>query len=279
MKFSKILLTVSVLLLMSLSVMANETEEELTNKFLQRLEKEHTQKLTWFSGYFSFNRINRDNDYNKFAINESKNFPTANVSWLGDAKSFGIEMGVIFKEKFAWSMGGDYTLKMGEEISGSQYYIPAATVIDNPKSEVKLSGIHTGLQYYIYNAPSVSEKLTKMAIRTGFSIGYHKVKWDLWQSYSNLNLSTSLPDGTNSTFTDNATSFSLHLGADYPLNFMGMDLGIDMSYLYLNFTNVAWYNAQNNEIIASYTVNEDGRVDLNFSGIRGKIEIKRFFNW
>ena len=279
MKFSKTVLTAVVLLAMSVPVFATDTEEELTNKFLQRLESKHIQKLTWISGYFSFNRINRDNDYNKFAYNESQNFPTADVSWIGDAKSFGMEFGVIFKQKYAWSIGADYTLKMGEEISGSQYYIPSATVIENPTSEVRLSGIHTGLQYYFYNAPTLNEKLSKLALRTGFSTGFHHVKWDLWQSFSNLNLSTAIPDGTNSTFEDNAVSFSLHFGADYPMNFMGMDLGLDISYLYLNFNRVAWYNAQDDEIVASYTINEDGRVDLNFSGIRGKIELKRFFNW
>jgi hypothetical protein len=52
-----------------------------------------------------------------------------------------------------------------------------------------------------------------------------------------------------------------------------------VSYLYLNFTNVSWYNSQDQEIIATVDGTEDGRVDLDFSGVRGKVEIKRYFSW
>ncbi len=274
-----ILLVIAVIFICSAIVSANDTEKELTNKFLQRLESKHAQKLTWISGYFSVNRINRDNDYNKFANFESNNFSTADFSWLGDAKSFGLEMGVIFKEKYAWSIGGEYTMKLGEELSGSYLYNPTGTLIENPSSQISLYGFQTGLQYYIYNAPTLEKKLTSLAIRTGISVGYYQVKWDLWSDYSNLNLATSAPTGTNTTFQDNAPSFEIHLGADYPTNFLGLDLGLDMSYLYLNFNQVAWYNSQDNEVVASYNGTSEGRVDLNLSGIRGKIELKHFFNW
>jgi hypothetical protein len=48
--------------------------------------------------------------------------------------------------------------------------------------------------------------------------------------------------------------------------------------MYLNFKNVAWYNDQDQEIVASYTGDADGRVDLGLSGFRAKIELKRFFS-
>ncbi len=274
-----ILTTLVAIFSFSSVVVANDAEEALTNKFLKRLEAKHMKKLTWLSGYFSLNRINRDNDYNKFASYESNNFSTTELSWLGDAKSFGMEMGVVFKEKFAWSLGGEYTMQLGQEITGSHFYNPTGSLVENPSSTISLYGIKTGVQYYFYNAPSVAEKLTSLALRTGFSVGYYQVSWDLWSSYSNLNLSTSAPTGSNTTFQDNAASFEVHLGADYPTKIMGLALGFEMSYLYLNFNQVAWYNSQDDEVVASFNGTSDGRVDLNFSGIRGKVEIKHFFNF
>jgi len=47
---------------------------------------------------------------------------------------------------------------------------------------------------------------------------------------------------------------------------------------YLNFANAAWYNESGDEIVASVDGTEDGRVDLDFSGVRGKIEVKRYFS-
>ena len=279
MRFSKFLVAALVLLFALSSVMATETEEELTRKFLDRAEKKHTTKLTWISGYFSFNRINRDNDYNKFANYESNNFTNSSVSWLGDTESFGLDLGIVFNNKWAWSVGGEYWMEMGQELTGSQYYSPTASFIENPSSTVKVFGITTGVQYYLMNAPEKSGELKSLALRTGISAGLYSVSWDLWSDYSNLNLSTSTSTGTNTTYKDNAPSVSLHLGADYPINFYGLNMGLDMSYLYLNFDKVAWYNGQEDEIVASYDGTPDGRVDLNFSGFRGKIEIKRFFTW
>jgi hypothetical protein len=52
-----------------------------------------------------------------------------------------------------------------------------------------------------------------------------------------------------------------------------------MNYLHLNFKNIAWYNTNGEEIVVSLNGTEDGRVDLGLSGFRGRIELKRYFNW
>ena len=54
---------------------------------------------------------------------------------------------------------------------------------------------------------------------------------------------------------------------------------MDANYLYLNFGNVAAYNSSDQEIVATYSGEEDGRVDLGMSGFRGKVELKRYFSW
>lgn len=104
------------------------------------------------------------------------------------------------------------------------------------------------------------------------------MNWDLWPGYESLNLGTGAVPDTNVTFKGSAPAFSLGMGAEYPLGFFELGIGAEFSYMYLNFTNVAWYNGDD-EVVATSTGTEDGRVDLDFSGFRGKFEIRRYFSW
>jgi hypothetical protein len=259
---------------------ATETEQDIINRFLKKTEAKHVKKISWIAANFTLNRINRDNDYNKFANYSSTHFSNTNLPWIGEAKSLGIELGLLFGKKFAWSVGGEYWFKMGTNQTGLFNYTPpnaSPSVVDNLISEVTVWGVSSAVQYYIYNPPSKSNLLTRLAVRVGGSIGYYQAQWDLWDEYQNLNLATSAPTGTNTTFKGSAPAFSIITGVDYPLPFLDMALGIDVSYLYLNFSNVAWYNQSSEEIVATYNGASDGRVDLGLSGVRGKVELKRFF--
>jgi len=263
-------------------LLAQETEEDIVNRYLKRTEAKHTTKLSWFSVNFNVNRINRDNDYNSFASRESNYIQGANMSWLDMANAFGAECGVVFQERLAWRIGGEYWLKLGEEFSGTFTYTPPSGTpvsITNPKSEIQVYGGYTGVDYYVFNHPSALEHLTGLAVRIGGTIGYYEVKWDLWQEFQNLNLTTSQPTGVTTTYCGTAPGLTLDLGVDYPTGLFDLVAGVDMNYLYLNFANVAWYNSSDQEVVVSYDGTDAGRVDLNFSGIRGKIQLKRFFSW
>lgn len=279
MRFKLFITVISLLVFAAGSFVNAETEDEIVNKYLNRLEKKHVKKVSWISGSFNFHRINRDNDYNKFANYESNNLTGGEFSWLGDGFNFGLDMGVIFNRRFAWSVGGEYWMQMGEELSGTYSYLPTATTLENPKSEIKLYGISTGLQYYLMNPPTEDGILNGLAVRAGGTVGFYQVSWDLWSEYENLNLATNSSTGNNTTFKDNSAGFSFGMGIDYPLNFLKMNVGVDFNYLYLNFDNVAWYNQVDDEVVATYDGTSDGRVDLGFSGFKGKVEIKRFFSW
>lgn len=282
MRFKAFLAVFTILILFVSSVSFGDTEDEMVEKFMKRLEKKHVKKLSWASINFSVNRINRFNDYNTFVSNESNNFSNTNFSWLGEAKAFGFDLGVVFNDRYAWSIGAEYWMKMGETVEGSSLYLPSGTVINNPKSEIKVIGFTTGLQYFFKNHPKITGELDGLALKGGVNVGLYQVSWDLWPeySYNNLNLSTSLTtDGNITTYKDIAPGIMVSLGADYPTNFLNTVLSFDMGYLYLNFNQVAWYNLQDEEIIATTTGVENDRVDLNFSGIKGKIEIKKYFSW
>jgi len=261
---------------------AAETEQDIINRFLKKAETKHVKKISWIAANFTLNRINRDNDYNKFANYSSNHFSNTNLPWIGEAKSFGIDLGLLLGKKFTWSVGGEYWLKMGTNQTGSFNYTPpdaSPSDVDNLVSEVTVWGVSSAIQYYLYNPPSKSDLLNRLAVRVGGSVGYYQVSWDLWEGYQNLNLATTppAPTGVNTTFKGSAPAFSINAGVDYPLSFLDMALGIDVSYLYLNFNNVAWYNQSNEEVVATYNGASDGRVDLGFSGVRGKVELKRFF--
>ena len=259
---------------------AGEEERDIVERYLKRAKEKHTSKLSWFSGHFAINRINRQNDYNAFASNESGNISDGSLEWLGEVKSFGLEAGLLFAKNIGWSISGEYWLKMGENKSGSFEYTPpngTPITIDNLKSEIQVWGIATGVQYFVFNPPTVNDQLTKPALRIGGTVGYYQASWDLWEEYQDLNLATSSTDPNSTTYKGTGVGFSVNLGGDYPLKWKGLVVGADIGYLMLNFKNVSWYNSQDEEVVA--TIDGTNRVNLDLSGIKGRFEIKRFFSW
>lgn len=259
----------------------NPNEQAIVNKYLQKVETKHKEKLGWFSVNYTLNRVFRDNDYNYLMEAENNRLTGAKFGFLQYGSSIGLEGAMIFKDKFAWTIGGEFYLPMGDEIQGSfTYDSPSGpTTVDNPRSRMTVYGFSTGGQYYFFNNPSGRDHLTSLAARAGGTIGFYAVSWNLFQEYGNLNLATSAPVSTNATYTDNALGFTANVGVDYPISFGNLVLSADFSYVHLNFDKVSWYNTQDQEIIASYNGSETGRVDLKFSGGRAKIQLKKFFSW
>ncbi len=265
-------------------VAAQFSEQEIIDRYLNKSEKQQKQrkKLYWLTGSYALNRINKHNDYNDFATYTSAQFPTTQIDWLGKGHSFGLDFGWMFSKKFAWSIGGEYWMKLGQNQSGNFTYNPpvgASTTVTELISEIRVYGVTSGIQFYLTNPPSAGNQLTKLALKLGAGIGFYQVSWDVWDEYENINLSSSLPAAINATFKDSNIGLTINAGTEYPLNFGGMSLGVDVHYLYLNFKNVSWYNTQGQEVVATYAGNTSSRVNLALSGVRGKIELKKFFNW
>ena len=63
------------------------------------------------------------------------------------------------------------------------------------------------------------------------------------------------------------------------MKFGGLVLSGEASYLHLNFTNVAWYNSVDQEVVATYGGTDATRVDIALSGVRAKINLKKYFSW
>jgi hypothetical protein len=276
------LLVVAVIAGSALAIDVPESEQEIINKFLKKTEKKYTTKLSWISGNFTINRINRSSAYNDFATLVSDDFTDASIPGLTQGKSFGLDMGLLLNRKFAVTVGGEYWLKLGSHQSGSFEYNPplgTSAIVTDLVSEVQVYGVSTGVQYFLMNPPTPNEILKNTSLFVNANIGYYWSTWELWKEFENLNLATSAPTETNATHKGAAPGFSLGMGADYPLKFFNMVLGANFSYLYLNFNNVAWYNSEDEEIVVTYNGTEDSRIDLELSGFRGKIELKRYFSW
>lgn len=260
----------------------NPKEQEIIDKYLKKTEKKHeSSKLGWLSLHFTVDRVNRNNDYNSFTDHLNRNMDGGRFSWLDQTFALGGEFGMLFQKKFAWSVGGEYWLKTGETVEGTVSYTPSSgvpTELTNPSSEISVYGFYGGLSYYLLNPPVPKQELVGPSVKIGGNVGYYQVNWDLFPQSQNLNLSTSEPDGTNTTFKGTAPGFSLSAGVDYPVGMFGLSLCGEASYLHLNFSNVAWYNSADQEVVASYNEQPDGRVDLNFSGVRARIALKRFIS-
>lgn len=283
MSFRFVALTVFVILVAFCGLtMANDKEQELVNQFLKKTESKHVQKLSWMSVGFSVDRVNRNNDYNSFASSLNTQLDGGKFSWIGNATAFSAEFGAFVKSRLAWSVGGEYWLKIGQTLNGSVTYAPSGgtpAVITNPRSEIKTLGFFTSLSYYVMNAPKPSQPSNGLSAFIGGSVGYYQVSWDLFSEYQNLNLATAAPDGANTTFKGSAPGFSAQVGLEYPVKFGGLVLSGEASYLHLNFDNVAWYNSVDQEVVATYGGTNDSRVDIALSGVRAKINLKKYFSW
>lgn len=261
--------------------LAQQTEEEIVNSFLKTVIKKQSKKLGWLSLNVGLNRINRNNDYNRFVGYENSRFTGASWEWLNTAPDIGLDLGLFLGDKLALTVGGEYWPKFGQKMSGTFTYNASGTPVSvtDPSSELTVWAVSAGVQYYLTNPPSTTEKINQLGLRVGTTVGWYSVSWDLWPEYQNLNLATSATAGVNTTYKGNAPGFSLNLGADYPLGFLDMAISGDIDFLYLNFSNVAWYNLQKEEVVATWNGTADSRVDLALSGVRGKIQIKRFIAW
>ncbi len=259
----------------------NKAEQDAVNSYLKKTEKKHKHRMGWASFNFGLNRINRNNDYNSFANSINGSLSNGEMSWLNTAQSFGLELGMVVSKKLAWHVGGEYWMKMGQNESGSFEYSSGSgtDTISTLRSEISVYGFSTGVSYYFMNPPQANQPVKNFSLFANGTIGFYHASWDLFNEYQNLNLSTSTTEGENATYTGTAPGFSFNMGVEYPISMGGLMFGAKAGYFHLNFSNVAWYNGQNEEVIASYDGTEDGRVDLKFSGVRGNIELRKYFSW
>jgi hypothetical protein len=268
-----------------------ETEDEVIAKYLQKnVEKKKEAKkdhVGFFTFNFSYGKLNNESPYNKFISYSNSNItlsdPTSDrLEGIYRSKQIGANIGMMVSPRAAFKLGFEYWLKMGTNVTGDYNFSvePLGEQTDfNLRSEVKVYGITAGVDYYILNPPDNKGVFNTLAVRVGAGGGYYMSKWEIWEGNTSFNLATDTYDANDGKYESNAPGFNVSLGLDYPVRFFGMTLSADASFLFLNFTNVHGYNDLGEELYLTYSDNTDDRVDLDFSGLRGKVELKKFFCW
>nr|MBN2278893.1 hypothetical protein [candidate division Zixibacteria bacterium] len=262
-----------------------QTEDEIIARYIKKAEKQQEKSYrTYFATISgSYGKLSDNTDYNRFHTYANGNInPGGPVEGIWRSKQFAANIGTMATKSLAVNVGFAYWLKMGGEAVGDfDFQIsPLGTQEDfNLVSEISVYGIAGGVDYYLMNPPNEEGLIKSLGIRLGGSVGYYWTKWELWEGMSSINLSTGFEESNIEPLKGSTPGFSGWVGFDYPTGLWGLVVGLEAEYLYLNFSTVKSYNSLGEELYATYSENPDDRVELDFSGPRGKFQIKRFFRW
>lgn len=266
---------------------AQTTEDEAVAQFLKKLDKKKTEhnRVAFVTFGFAYGKLPNDNPYNQFYTYANANIDPLDgsrypVLGIWRSKQFELNAGMMISPRVTFSAGFDYWLKMGSNKTGDYEFdiAPLGTQYDfNIKSEVQVYGFKGGFDYYLLNPPDNKGIFNSFAIRVGGGAGFYFAKWDIWDGSTAFNLATGTSDLNAEPLKGSAPGFYGSIGLDYPIGFLGLLVGADFNYLFLNFTKVKGYNNIGEELYVTYSDNTNDRVELDFSGLRGRLLLKRFF--
>ena len=260
-----------------------QTEDEIVARYMKKVEKKHKSKVGFFSTSFSYGMLANDNGYNKFINYANDRIAPGNpLGGIWRTSQISANFGMLLTSRATLKFGFEYWMQMGVDKTGDYTLSiePIGAQTDfNLQSEVQIYGITGGTDYYLLNPPDKNGVFNSLALRVGATGGYYMAKWQTWDGLTPYNLTTASYESNDDPFKDNTIGFTVTAGADYPTPVFDLLLGVDIGYQYLNFGNVKSYNTVNEELYVSYSDSGTDRVDFDFSGLRGKIELKRFFSW
>ncbi len=267
-----------------------QTEDELVAKFLKKVEKKHNKKVGYLVFNGSMGRLLQDNDYNKMSVRVSPLVSSLSTTGTGEIKklNYSYELfggfGMMATPKTSVEFGMSYWLKQGSSQTGD--FNLSLVNLDDPldhysfelNSQVQIYGFSGSVDYYLTSPPDKDGVLSQIALKVGGGAGYYFANWELWEGFAGYNLSTSTPETIGGNLSGSAPGFTANLAAEIPVSLAGLVIEGEARYLYLNFTNIKWYNSSNQEVVA--TVNNSGaKVELDMSGPRFQIGLKRYFSW
>jgi hypothetical protein len=260
-----------------------QTEDEIVARYLQKAEKKRQDKIGFFSANFTYGKLPHDNDYNKFiSYANSRISPGSPLSGIWRTSQIRAECGMMVSPRMAMRLGFDYWWNLGSENAGDYTLSIAPLGVQNDfnlESRVQVLGIKGGLDYYILNPPNKDGFIEALALRVGLTGGVYFAKWEIWEGMTSFNLSTASFEQNIDPLKATAPGVTAMVGVEYPTPVFDLLLGVSGGYQYLNFTGVKSYNTLDEELYVSYSDTGTDRVELDLSGLRGRIELKRFFRW
>ncbi len=264
-----------------------QTEDQIVSKFLNKTEKKHINKVGFITGYFSYGKLSDNSPYNKYSIFVDNNVAAQNPSDMkmdGAYRSnqLGISFGMMAASRIGVKLGFEYWMKMGTNKVGD-YSLGLAPYGDqkgfNLVSELQVYGLTGGFDLYLMHPPDKFGRFNSLAVRFTGGGGFYMTQWKVWQGSSSYNLSTGTSEATTEPLKGSAPGFYGGIGFDFPVRFLGLTLGTEVIYQVMNFNNVKSYNSLGEELYLSYPDNTTDRINLDYSGPRGKIELRKFFSW
>ena len=261
-------------------------EAAVKASFLKTKTEKHSHHVSFLALRFGGGLLD-GGDYDKFAAFNNANITrtdggTEVLSGLSNSYEIGLEMGTMLGDKSSVSLGLDYWLKNGSNNVGD-FTLGVEPLGPHSgfelQSQITVIGASGNLGYFLLNKPSKAGVLKGLAIEAVGSAGFYFSKWQLWQGSGNINLSTGLFEQVGGDLTDQSPSFSGALRFTVPTNLFGTAIALEGGYQYLKFTNPSWKNALNEEISPTYSASSADKVELDFSGLRGKVAIRKFMSW
>ena len=260
-----------------------QTEDEIIAQYLKKAEKQRKHQIYFFSCSFAYGKLASQSDYNKFYNHTNLNVtPGDPLTGIWRSKQFGADFGMMVSKRASIKLGFEYWMKLGNGSTGDYNLGVSPLGLQEDfdlRSEVSVYGFSGGFDYYLKNPPDNNGLINTLSVKVGAGAGYYNAKWELWDAASSFNLSTEIPETNNEALTGSAPGISGWVGVDYPIGIFGLLASVNVNYLYLNFDNIRVYNDLNEELYVSFSDNPTDRVDLDFSGLRGKLEFKRYFRW
>lgn len=266
-----------------------QTEDELVAKYLNKTEKKQIRKVGFIVVNGSFGRLFRDNDYNKFTVRVNPllaavGSTTPTVEKINSSYELFGGFGMISSPKTAAQIGFSYWLKQGSAQTGDfnlslvNINDPADLYDFNLKSEIQVYGLAGEVHYYLTDTPDKYGKLHNIAFKLGAGFGFYFASWELWDGFTGYNLNTGTPEIIEGKLKGAAPGLKALAGVELPIGLAGLVVEGSAQFQYLNFTGMKWYNSNNEEVVA--TVNNSGtKVELDMSGPRVQLGLKRYFSW
>ena len=260
-----------------------DTEDEIIAKYLKKAEKQRKHRVYFGSVSFAYGKLPTYSDYTMFYHYSNRNInPGSPLTGIWRSKQLAFNMGMMVTRKVSVRLGFEYWLKLGSEAVGDYDFGIAPLGLQEDfdlSSKIQVMGFTSGVEYHLINPPTAEGIVNSINVRVGGGGGFYFATWDIWEGANSFNLSTEAYETNIEPLKGSAPGASAWLGVDYPVGLLGLVLGCDINYLYLNLDDIHSYNDLGEELYVSYSDNPDDRVGLDLSGLRGRVELKRYLKW
>ncbi len=258
---------------------AQSSEDEIVQSYIQKLEKRHSYNIGYISFYGSYGKISESNMFHSPVVYGYTDGLSSNIGIVDPSmgifrsKEFGLKVGMMAMDRLSFNVGFEYWLPIESNVD-VDYTVTSGTLVQEgnieDQTDVSVYGFGGGLDWHFLGKPDNEGVLNSLSVTAGAGAGYYFGNWNLWQEEDG--------SGEQPSVSFSAPAFWVQAGAEYPIGLWDMVVGLDVKYLILNFKEIAWYEelSTGDFALADYSGNP---VELDFSGPRARVELKKYMRW